>query len=327
MIVLAGDIGGTNSRLLVSDVENSDYKILAEKSYPSNLYDSLPQVIHRFISEHKIKDKIESACFSVAGPVKSGASKITNLPWLVSERQLIQDINVPAVKLINDFEAVALGISMLNDEDYLIVQKGSIDSTHPDAAVIGAGTGLGASHRVWIEDQYHILSSETGHIGFSPANKLQTDLLSWLQTNDQYISLETVLSGKGINTIYQYLSRQEEYVESELLKSVIQQADPAQVITEHGLAGDDALCAKTIEIFVEIYGATAGDVVLHYYPVDELYIAGGIAPKLKDKISSNLFIDAFSNKGLMAENMKKITIKLILNEKVGLLGALSILLK
>lgn len=324
MIVLGGDIGGTNTRLIVASIDDAGIHPVAEKVYHSKQYTSLPQVIRQFLKQHEITQCIDCACFAVAGPVKSGVAKITNLPWMVKEEQLINELHIPAVKLINDFDAVAQGIPLLNDEDLLVIQQGKEpEKQHPDSAIIGAGTGLGVSHRVWIDNRYHILPSETGHAGFTPASKLQTRLLEWLQQDNGYISLESILSGKGIYTIYQFLRDRENYPDSSTIRELIMDNDPARIITEHALIGDDQLCVTTLEVFVEIYGAIAGDVALHYYPVDQLYIAGGIAPKIHTKLVSASFQNAFVNKGLMSANMENINIKLILNDKVGLYGALA----
>lgn len=325
MIAIAGDIGGTNTRLIIIDYHDGCLTTLAENNYPSNHYSSFEQVIACFLTDCDFTNKIDRACFAVAGPVVAGKSKITNLPWSISEEQLQKSLNIPRVKLINDFMAVALGISKLSEDDIQLMQHqpGINEKRHPDAAIIGAGTGLGVAHRVWMDNQYHIFPSETGHTGFAPGNERQTQLLAWLQKKNQHVGLEMLLSGSGIFKIYQFLCETNQYSESFVVKNEILNNDPAQIITEYALANDDELCSKTLDIFVSIYGSIAGDVALQYYPVDELFIAGGIAPRIKDKILSPQFLNAFSNKGLMSENLQKITIKLILNDRVGLYGALS----
>ena len=324
MIILAGDIGGTNTRLVIAEREQSNLTILAEKNYASNLYTSFEEVVSLFIADANFNNEIDAACFAIAGPVVSGKSKITNLPWVITEQQLEDTFKLPRVKLINDFMAVALGISWLKDSDILVIQQGSSlkSKVQPDAAIIGAGTGLGASHRVWINDHYHILPSETGHISFAPANEQQTQLLTWLLKTQQHVSLESILSGGGFYSVYQFLRETNQGKESITVKTEMQKTDPAKVITDYALANKDELSTKALDMFVEIYGAIAGDVALHYYPVDELYIAGGIAPKIKNKLSSPAFLNSLTNKGLMSENLKNITVKLVLNEKIGLYGAL-----
>ena len=326
MQILAGDIGGTNTRLVLADVDKSEMHILAEKNFASADYDGLLQVIRAFLAEQGIDTPLHAACLAVAGPVKSGVAKVTNLPWVISEQQLSDELKTPRVKLINDFAAVAYGISELSDMDFLVLQQGmenAGEQPHPDAAIIGAGTGLGISHRVWINDHYQVYPSEAGHTGFAPENGLQCELLTWLHTKHSHVSLEMLLSGRGLVTIYDYFRQVVGLAESSAINEAMQKTDPASVITGHALSGDDELCRKTLECFIDIYGAAAGNTALYYYPVGELYIAGGIAPKIKDSMMGRRFIAAFVNKGLMSSNMEKIRIKLITQEKVGLFGALS----
>lgn len=326
MQILAGDIGGTNTRLICVEVSDTGQYVLAEKSYLSAGYSNLDQIIDVFLSEHNISNTIEAACFAVAGPVVSGVARVTNLPWIISQKELVNYLQTPKVKLINDFVAVTYGITELQDTDMLVLQQGLVSnetSAHPDAAVIGAGTGFGASHRVWLNDRYQVFSSEAGHAGFAPENAEQSELLTWMQKKLSHVSLEIILSGNGLNTIYDFLHDAVGLPESLHVKQAMQKTDPARAITEHALLENDALCQKALDVFIDIYGAAAGNVALHYYPVTELYIAGGIAPKIKDKMLGQRFIDAFVNKGLMSSNMEKITVKLITQERVGLYGALS----
>ena len=324
MIVLAGDIGGTNTRLLCAEIDRSKQQVISESSYPSAEYDDLEEVIRQFLSEYKLTLPIEAACIAVAGPVKSGVASVTNLPWEISENKISNLFNIPRVKLVNDFVAVVNGINELDEAALLILNQGQAgNQLYPDAAVIGAGTGLGVAHRVWIEDHYQAFSSEAGHAGFAPANQQQTKLLAWLQQQYKHISLEMLLSGRGLPLIYQFFHEVEGIPVSRSVVSEMQNNDPAQVITENALSGKDELSDKTLSCFVEIYGAAAGDVALHYYPVSEVYIAGGIAPKIKDELLSRGFLGAFTNKGPMTANMGKVAIKLILEEKVGLYGALA----
>jgi len=326
MQILAGDIGGTNTRLICAGVSENGRHILAEKNYPSANYSGLIQVIDVFLAEHEIAGPVDAACFAIAGPVESGVARVTNLPWVISEKELINKLHTPRVKLINDFVAAAYGIPDLQESDILLLQRGLAPdkkSVHSDAAIIGAGTGFGASHRVWLNDGYRVFSSEAGHAGFAPENAEQNELLAWLQTKHAHVSLEMLLSGIGLVTIYHFLCEVAGLPESMVINEAMQQTDPAQVITEQALLENDVVCQRALNVFIDIYGAAASNVVLHYYPVNELYIAGGIAPKIQDRMLDQRFLQAFSNKGPMSANMKKITIKLITQDKVGLHGALS----
>lgn len=325
MNILVGDIGGTNTRLLFAKINEAGWTSLCEQNYASQDFRDLTEVLENFISDYHIVTSIEAACFAVAGPVKDGTVSVTNLPWVINEKQLEEVLNTPHVKIINDFLAVALGITELNEEDVIIIKEGvSSDSrVITNAAVIGAGTGLGAAHLAYIDGHHYAFTSEMGHTGFAPENKLQSQLLLWMQQKHSHVSLEMLLSGKGIVSIYQFLMVTMGIKETVHIANEMKKNDPAQVISEHAISGDDKLCEETLDLFISIYGAAAGNTALNYYPVSELYIAGGIAIKIKDKLISPAFINAFVNKGLLSLNMKKIPVKLIVQDKVGLLGAIA----
>ncbi len=325
MRILAGDIGGTHTRLIVADILSGQRKILAEVFYPSQKYTSLIVIIHKFLASFDLSDSINVACIAVAGPVIEGSAAVTNLPWVVNEKELSEKFNIPKVKVINDFSAITYGISELKSSDTLTLQRGSLNdclTTHPDAAVIGAGTGLGVSHRVWTGNQYLAYSSEAGHTGFAPENEQQRQLLEWLQSNSTHVSLEMLLSGRGIYTIYQFLHESSGLAESATVRTAMSQSDPAKIITEAALSNNDELSSKTIECFIDIYGAAAGNIALNYFPVGEVYIAGGIAAKISERLATSRFINAFISKGIMTKSLKKLPVKLITQEKVGLYGAL-----
>lgn len=324
MNLLAADIGGTNTRLVFAAMTADEAIFQVEKTYPSTEFDDFYLLLDEFLHEYKISDQIDSACFGVAGPVKNGIAAVTNLPWLISEQEISRRYQITHVKLINDFIAIVYGIETLADNELLVLQQAKIApiKNPPDAAVIGAGTGLGVAHRLWLDDHYVALSSEAGHTGFSPQNELQLQLLSWLQKHFTDTSLELLLSGRGLSFIYQFLEGQGAVPASAEISAAIKKHNAAQVITSQALMNTDELCVATLNCFIDIYGAAAGNAALYYYPVDEVYIAGGIAPKIKNKLLNDRFLTAFTAKGLMSSNMKNITIKLILNEKVGIQGAL-----
>jgi len=327
MNFLVGDIGGTNTRLLFAKMNGNICQEFYEKSYSSRYYSNLTEVINDFLSDFEIKHTINSACFAIAGPVENETVAVTNLPWIISAEQLKKDLDTPEIKLINDFLAVAAGISELTANDFIVLQEGknNDNSGNQDAAIIGAGTGLGAAHLVYTDNQYQSYASETGHTGFAPENTLQTELLMWMQKQHSHVSLEMLLSGKGLVNIYRFLHEVKGMKESFSVKEDMTLIDPAQVITESAISDKDELCQATLACFVDIYGAAAGNVALNYYPITELFIAGGIAAKIKQKMIGSAFIDAFVDKGLLSSSMRKITIKLITQDKVGLYGALAIL--
>jgi len=328
MILLAGDIGGTNTRLLLAEYKASVSSILFEKDYVSADFSDFYALLKRFLEEANGVYAIAAACFGVAGPVSNNEARVTNLPWIIKAQDIKDALKITNVSLINDFVAVSQGVSVLEDKDVETIQYGIYSENkiiHPTSVIIGAGTGLGVACRTWANDHYHIISSETGHTNFSPSTLLQTELLLWLQQTQVQVSLESILSGRGFKTLYTFLRDIKKIPESMQIKESIKIGHPAQVITDAALLRDDELSVMTVELFVEIYGSAAGNSALNYYPVDEVLIAGGIAPKIKDLICSSLFINAFNQKGLMTANMQKIAIRLITQDRLGLHGALSTL--
>ena len=321
MYILAGDIGGTYTRLLLADYIDNKQIVLAEKSYLSYKFPEFIEVIKTFISEFNITSSIDAVCMAVAGPVKSGEASITNLPWHISEDKLCKLLKTENICLINDFSAVSYGIGQLKETDFLTIQHGGSQTEILDAAVVGAGTGLGASHLIWKSDHYETLSSEAGHAGFAPETEQQIELLVYLQQFHAHVSLEYILSGRGFKTIYNFLLKTSGLQESNEVREAMEEEDPAKIITEYGLLESDLLCQRTLDLFIDIYGSATADIVLHYYPVGTVYITGGIAPKIKSQLNTQRFRTAFANKGLMSENMMEISIKLVLDDKVGLHGA------
>ncbi|MFW2440366.1 MAG: glucokinase [Arenicellales bacterium] len=330
MQVIAGDIGGTNTRLVLAELHETGRQILFEKSYRSTQFSDFFQVLKTFLSESKPSLPVKAASFAVAGPVTSGGVSMTNLPWRITEKQLRDVLQTPHVTLINDFVSVGYGIPLLELSDFLVLQQCLADennSVPPNAAVIGAGTGLGVSHLVYNEGLYTPYSSEAGHAGFAPENNQQHELLAWLQQQNSHVSVEMLLSGAGLLRIYKYLHDIAGVSQSSTIIEAMLDADPAQVITKHALQEDDELCLKSLELFIDIYGSAAGNVALHYYPIGELYIAGGIAAKINRPMADGRFIDAFLKKGKISPILKNITVKVITQEKVGLYGALAYVTK
>lgn len=324
MQILAADIGGTHTRLACVQ-DDGENPLRHEKSYVSARYENFTTVLADFLTEYALQGPFDAACFAIAGPILGDCVAVTNLPWHICVNDLQEVLQTGNVILINDFLAVAYAIPELTDNDLVTLQAGkATESTgNINAAVLGAGTGLGAAHLVWQGDHYHALSSETGHAGFAPETSIQERLLSWLHKEHSHVSVEMLLSGRGIYTIYLFLRDECGTPESGVVRRAIQETDPAQVITEHAISGDDPLSVQTLACFIEIYGAVAGDVALHYYPVNAVYLAGGIAPKIGGLLASGAFINAFTNKGLMQANLQALPVKLIISDNPGLAGAIA----
>jgi len=315
MPVLAGDIGGTHTRLCLAQENGQNIHFLHEQVYASQQYPDLLSIVNDFLRD----ECVDAACLAVAGPVRDQQANVTNLPWRLEAAQLKKALSVPALSLVNDFEAVGYGLANLDEDQLLTVQAGEPEA-QGRRALIGAGTGLGISQLIYQGNAYVPCASEGGHVGFAPANEEQHRLLQYLQASLDYVCYEHLLSGAGLRRIYEFFLNQQGTA-SPFSESILQADDPAVEISRHGLAGDDPLAVQTLDCFIDIYGAQAGNVALNYLATGGVYLAGGIAPKIIARLNSERFLGAFHRKGVMSELMQRFPVKVIMEEKVGLLGA------
>ncbi len=332
IVILAGDVGGTKTHLGIFKPENGKVISLIEKKYESQQYGSFESLIDDFLAHVSVN--IDAACFGIAGPIEADQEgkaycQMTNIKqWpLITENKLSKLINDKKVFFLNDMEAIAYGISQLGEQDLEILNQGKL--LEGNRAVIAAGTGLGKVKLLWKDNEHYPSASEGGHANFAPSyDKLQGKLLAYLQEQNQgNVSIEQILSGNGLINIYQFLKNTEKYgQESTAMRESIKQADDvAQVISEAGLAKQDALCEQALELFVSIYGSVAGDLALDDKTVGGIYIGGGIAPKILEKMRDGNFMKFFTAKDIKIPKFSQfnadIPVKVIMNDKIGLLGA------
>jgi glucokinase len=329
-MLLAGDIGGTHTRLaayalgegqsLVSWLHPDPTTVvpLAEQVFPSHDHPSLEAIVQVFVESHRLTPT--HAGFGVAGPVVQGRAEVTNLPWVVDAALLARTLGIGSVALINDLEAIAYGIPALGAADLLSLNAGTSDATG-NAAVIAAGTGLGAAGLYWDGVIHRPMAGEGGHVDFGPRDPLQIALLEYLLQRFPHVSYERVLSGPGLVNLYQFLRDSGRASESPAVADAMQHDDPAAVITQAALDGTDALCVQALELFCTIYGAAAGNVALQFKATGGIFIGGGIAPKIRTALQRPAFRQAFLAKGRLQDLLEVIPVQVILNEKTGLLGA------
>lgn len=317
---LVGDIGGTKTNIAILDFSSGNFKTLFEKSFPSKDYDSLRTIVKK-VYEEDIKGKfnITKACFGVAGPVKNGKCDATNLPWLVDSKKIAEVLNLNTVSLLNDLEAAAYGIECLEDKDLMVLNKGE-EQKGGTRCLISAGTGLGESIMVYDGKNYRPIPSEGGHTDFAPRTKIEMDLLENLIGKYGRISYERVLSGPGLANVYEFFKKTSYQDISAWLSDRIKQEDPSAVISEVGMSKKDEACEKALDLFVSIYGAEAGNLALKSLATGGVYIGGGIAPKILDKIKEGSFMQSFTNKGRLAVMISQMPVKVILNPKHPLMG-------
>ncbi len=315
--VLAGDIGGTNTRLAIFDVQGNHVETLVTETYCSQEHASLHAIIASFLAHHD--QQVEAACFGIAGPVQNNAVKTTNLPWHINAAELSERFSINPIFLLNDLEANAWGIRTLKKDDFYTLYAGSTDASG-NAAVIAAGTGLGEAGMYYDGEFLRPFSTEGGHTDFSPCCEQEIELLRFLGKKYQHVSWERILAGSGLVNIHDFLRHQRRVDIPHWLAEEMRNGDPAAAISSAAQAQKDDVCEKTLELFVRLYGAEAGNLALKHMATGGLYIGGGIAPKILDWLKKDVFIDAFLAKGRMRPLLEKIPVRVILNERTALYG-------
>lgn len=334
-LVLAGDIGGTKTLLRLANTEilergNLPLKLF-EASYRSNDYEHLTAIVQKFLTAAQQRlgcfPQPQTACFGIAGPVVSNTSELTNLGWSLQGDRLATDLEIGQVELINDFAAIGYGIAGLDSSDLHTLQIGKQQPQAP-IAIIGAGTGLGEGWLTWSSNGYKIHNSEGGHADFAPRDRLEMDLLQYLLRRHEHVSVERVVSGQGILSIYQFLRDSQFAVDTIGLGQIVKDwengtgtVDPAAAISQAGLEKRDRLAKQTMLMFVQAYGAEAGNLALKLLPYGGLYIAGGIAAKILPLMQQGEFMTAFRQKGRMQTIMADVPLHIIVNPTVGLIGS------
>lgn len=323
MRVLAADIGGTKTIVELADVVEGTHHTVFEQSFPSKIYSDFPDLLNEFLQQAQpYLDEIPlaAACLGVAGPVRAGRAQVTNLPWFIEAKEIALRCGVAYVHLINDFQAIGYGIDGLPECAFDILQPGRPQS-HGARVIIGAGTGLGEGMSVWSDTGYNVLPSEGGHVDFAPVDALQIELLQYLMPRMDRVTYERVISGPGLVRIYDFLAQKYPDWVDQTLISTMQQGDPSAAISEFALRGDCIIAEHALDIFLRIYGAQAGNLALTCLPTGGLFIAGGIAPKIITKLRGEAFLKAFNAKAPMVELMQGIPIRVVMEPKVGLIGA------
>ncbi|HEX4264207.1 MAG TPA: glucokinase [Verrucomicrobiae bacterium] len=316
-MILAGDIGGTKVNVaFFGDSFRLDPDNLA--SYPSRDYASLSDIAHKFLSERKLK--ADYACFGIAGPIKKGRVAVTNLPWVVTDKDLKQSLNLKHVWLINDLEANAHGIRGLTAKDFVTLNKGE-EGAIGNAAIISAGTGLGEAGLFWDGNRHLPVASEGGHSDFAPRTDLDIELSVYLRKRFGQVDWEAVLSGPGQYHIYEFLRQRKGDTEPAWLAAEMRSEEPPKVVTRTALEGKDDVCVQALNLFVDYYGAEAANLALKVLATGGVYIGGGIAPKIITKLNDGRFMKAFIGEGRMKNLLAAMPVCVIMNDKTALIGA------
>ncbi len=317
-MILAGDVGGTSTRLAYFTVEGWRLNLVVEKDYPSRTYQGLNEIVGEFVAQHQLA--IEYACFGIAGPVQHGRVETPNLPWVVDQKTIARELRIQPVWLINDLLANTYGILALEEKDFAVLNAGSPNASG-NAAVISAGTGLGEAGAYWDGKHYHPFACEGGHADFAPRNELEIDLLRYLLKRFGHASWERVVSGPGLRNIFDFLRETGRGEAPAWLIAEIEAKDSSAVISQAALEGKSELCVQALDLFISCFGTEAGNLALKFLSTGGVFIGGGIAPKIIQRLRGKPFIEAFTDKGRFKHLLEAIPVRVILNDKTALLGA------
>jgi glucokinase len=315
--VLAGDIGGTKTRLAIFDVAGVKLHSVIERTYPSGDFATLDDIIEDFLSTG---DSLpEAACFGIAGPVRNNEVNVTNLPWRISAAEIGARFRFGRVALLNDLEANAWGLRALEEMDFRILSAG-VDNPAGNAAIIAAGTGLGEAGLYRDGERWRPFATEGGHTDFSPGSELEIELLRFLMTRYGHVSWERLVSGPGLVNIHDFLVHTRKHTVAGWLREDMQAHDPAAAISRAAQSGRDELCVEALELFVRLYGVEAGNLALKMMASGGMYLGGGIAPKILEQLESGAFMAAFRAKGRMQGLLDHMPVRVILNDRTALYG-------
>jgi glucokinase len=319
-MLLAGDIGGTTTRLALISPEKGPRDAVLEEDFPSGHFSGLAPVVAAFLARTDAKPT--SACFSVAGPVIDGRAHLTNLAWDLEEAALGQSITVPGVTLINDLKAIAYAVPHLTPEETVVINAGQPSARSP-MAVVAPGTGLGEAFLIWDGHKYIACPSEGGHADFGPTSPLQADLWAFLTARFRRVAYERICSGLGLPNVYDFLRSQNPGAEKPAFAAALRDAaDPTPLIVDAAIddAARNPLAAQTLRIFVDVLGAEAANLVLKVMASGGVYLGGGIPPRIVPQLRDGAFMRAFTGKGRFADLMQNTPVHVIM-VNAALLGA------
>ena len=317
-MILAGDIGGTKTVLGLFDPAGSGVHSVREQTFSSHAYGSLSDVIDAFLPTGA-RPSLTGACFGVAGQICDGRTVVTNLPWVVEASDLGRSLNAPVV-LINDLVAAAYGLLVLPPESFVTLQAGRA-VRGGNVAVIAPGTGLGEAMLIFDGTRYRAVSSEGGHADFAARSELEVELFQHLHRRFGHVSYERVLAGDGFSNIFSFLTSTGQLHVPEWLESELAAGDRNARITACGLEDRADVCVKTLEMFVTILAAEAGNMALRGDACGGVIIGGGIAPKILPALQKPAFLSAFADKGRFAAWLKDVPVRVARDSRAPLIGA------
>lgn len=334
-MILAGDVGGTKTRLALYHPEDGGMIRQETDTFVSRDYNNLEEIVSVFLKKHNIS--VTRACFGVPGPVINGKAKATKLPWYFEEEQIRKSLSIPKVKLVNDLVATAAAVPYITPDILFTLYEGKKQNStkmnfHHNKAkkpeikdstfgILAPGTGLGQAFLCVRSSQYHLMASEGGHADFAPTTKTEAELFLYLKSKYDHVSYDRVLSGPGLVNIYSFLKDTGFAPEPPELNKRFREEDPGTVITSAGKTGEYELCVKALDIFASILGAQAGNMVLTLMATDGIYLGGGIPASVYKKLAEGSTVASYLSKGRLSNLVENTPLYVILDDHAALLGA------
>lgn len=318
MKVLAGDIGGTKTRLGFFEVDGAEFGIVEERSYPSRDYPGLGEIVADFVGPGG--QDCRAACFGIAGPVTGRRMRTTNLPWVVDAEELETRLGIEQVVLLNDLEATGWGVGALTEDRFAVLNPGRSDAVG-NGAVIAAGTGLGEGGIYWNGRDGRPFACEGGHASFSPTDELGDRLLRFLRRDHDHVSWERVLSGPGLADLFRFMVSEAGESEPGWFLEARQTGDPVPTISEMARERRCNISVRTLELFARLYGEEAGNLALKVMATGGVWLAGGIAPRIRGFLEDGAFMQGFLAKGRMRTLLESMPVRIVLDDRTALHGA------
>ena len=318
-LILAGDIGGTHSRFSLCAVEGEAVRTVRTQVYASRSAPGLESLVQTFLAAGP-KARIDAAALAVAGPVVEGRCVATNLPWVLDEALLGEAAGSPRTRLLNDLQAAAFGILFV-DPDQKVSLNDLAPKPHGNAAVIAAGTGLGQAYLFWDGARHHPSPSEGSHGELGPRNETQLALSRYLIERFGHPSTERVVSGPGFTVLYDFLRDTGRQKAPPELEAELATGDKNALVSGYGVTGRYPICAEAMALFVDAFGAEAGNMALRGFATAGVYVAGGVPPKILPCLRDGRFMEAFVDKGRFKDFLSTIPVTVVLDEHAGLLGS------
>jgi len=317
-VILAGDVGGTKCNLALFSEKDGRLTPVFRQRFRSKdfaKFDLIAKEFARLAVNHLGDEQIRAAGFGIAGPVINNCVRATNLPWTVDAAVLSEELDIPHVALLNDLGAWGHSIEYLDPADFVVLNPGTPERGGT-RALIAAGTGLGEAILAWDGERYRVVPSEGGHSDFAPHSEQQIELLRFMRRRNQQVSWELILSGRGFLTIHEFLDSSVKHP-----SFADPDADPAPEITQNALKNSCPVCVETLDLWTDLYGAEAGNLALKVLSLGGMYVAGGIAVKILEKMKDGTFVNSFRDKWHFENLLQNIPVCVILNENAPQLGA------